>query len=583
MTTEPHPIPPWRIVWRLMPYARPYVFWLVLGIVVAMCEAGLNIATTYLAKHMVDTALASQADAFLYYIKIMTGVIGIGLLLTYLSRISVARISAYTIRDLQNHLTGHFLRLPISTADRYHSGDLVSRFNGDARRLDNMIGSIPHHVYQPVLFIGAFVYMFILSWKLLLAIFILIPISALVSNKLSKPVEGHARAQREYLAEGNAIAQDTIAGIAIVKAFQLQMVLVKKYVETMTNVQDKGIQIARIDAYLTFVWLILRFTPQLVLPVYGGYLIIQGELTVGGLLACARLMWYIFLPVESFLGFVRAMRETAPAAERLWEIADQHKEPETIREFELQAKEAPVRFEKVSFQYDDETPLFQKLTFTVPSSKTTALVGPSGCGKSTILKLLCGFYKPQRGDIAVYGNDMNQVSYTDVRTRLSLVSQDTYLFPATVAENIAYGRLGTSQEEVESAARAANAHDFIQELPKGYETSVGERGVRLSGGQRQRIAIARAILKDAPVLLLDEPTSALDAEAEAVVEEALRRLMQGRTVLIIAHRLSTIQHADRMLVLDQGKIVEEGTHESLMQRDGAYKKLYMKQTSDGDV
>jgi len=566
-----------------MPYARPYVFWLVLGIVVAMCEAGLNIATTYLAKHMVDTALASQADAFLYYIKIMTGVIGIGLLLTYLSRISVARISAYTIRDLQNHLTGHFLRLPISTADRYHSGDLVSRFNGDARRLDNMIGSIPHHVYQPVLFIGAFVYMFILSWKLLLAIFILIPISALVSNKLSKPVEGHARAQREYLAEGNAIAQDTIAGIAIVKAFQLQMVLVKKYVETMTNVQDKGIQIARIDAYLTFVWLILRFTPQLVLPVYGGYLIIQGELTVGGLLACARLMWYIFLPVESFLGFVRAMRETAPAAERLWEIADQHKEPETIREFELQAKEAPVRFEKVSFQYDDETPLFQKLTFTVPSSKTTALVGPSGCGKSTILKLLCGFYKPQRGDIAVYGNDMNQVSYTDVRTRLSLVSQDTYLFPATVAENIAYGRLGTSQEEVESAARAANAHDFIQELPKGYETSVGERGVRLSGGQRQRIAIARAILKDAPVLLLDEPTSALDAEAEAVVEEALRRLMQGRTVLIIAHRLSTIQHADRMLVLDQGKIVEEGTHESLMQRDGAYKKLYMKQTSDGDV
>ena len=579
-TSQTSPQPPWRTILRLWNYARRHRGWLILGVVVAMVEAALDIAMTFLVKHMTDAALDAETAQFLDYLKWTIGAVALGLAIDYLSRIAVVRISGYTIQDVQNHLTGHFLDLPLATTERFHSGDLVSRFDADVKRLDGLVSGIPGHVYQPLLFIGAFTYMFILSWKLLLASMALIPLSALVSDRLSKPIQHHAQRQREFLAEGNAIAQDVIGGMAIVKAFQLQTLFIRKYASAMQQVLERDLHIAKLDAYRTFAWLILRFTPQLVLPVFGGYLIVQAELTVGGLLACATLMWHVFLPVEVFLGFIRQMRETAPAAARLWEVTDLEKERQTSRTFVQRDAVPPVIFERVSFKYDEDTPLFRDITFALAAKKTTALVGPSGCGKSTLLKLLCGFYQANGGTIEVLGNDTQKVAFTDVRARLALVSQDTYLFPASIAENIAFGRAKAERKDLVAAARAANAHGFIENLPKGYDTPVGERGVRLSGGQRQRIAIARALLKDAPILLLDEPTSALDTEAETVVEEALRQLMRDRTVLVIAHRLSTIKHADHMLVLDRGQIVEQGTHEVLLQMDGVYRKLYLKQAAE---
>jgi ABC-type multidrug transport system fused ATPase/permease subunit len=236
-----------------------------------------------------------------------------------------------------------------------------------------------------------------------------------------------------------------------------------------------------------------------------------------------------------------------------------------------------VIFEHVSFGYDGGQKILDGLDCAVKTGETVALVGPSGCGKSTLLRLLCGFYEPQSGSIRIYGNDLFHSDLSAARQYVSLVSQDTYLFPTTITENIAYGRLGASQGEIIAAARAANAHDFITAFKKQYDTPVGEWGAKLSGGERQRIALARAILKDAPILLLDEPTSALDTQSEAVVQEALDRLMQGRTVLIIAHRLSTIQGADRIFVLNEGKIQESGTHAGLMRAGGLYRQLYLKQ------
>ena len=581
MPTQTHSPPPWRTTLRLWPFTRPHAAWLGLGIVVAAAEAGLNIAVTFLVKQMTDAALASQAHTFVYYLKWMIGAIGLGLLIAYVGRVAGIRISAFPIRDLQNRLTAHLQNLPLAAIERYHSGDLVSRFNSDAKRLEGLVGSIPGHVYQPLLFAGAFSYMLILSWKLLLVSFVLMPISIIASDRLSRPVEKHARRQREFLAEGNAVAQDAIGGVAIIKAFQLQAQLVRKYVRAMSQVQHESLQISRLDAYGLFVQGILRFIPQLVLPVYGGYLIVQGELTVGGLLACASLMWHVFVPVEAFLGFVRQMRETAPSAARLWEIEDLDQEAGAAQPFVRTASPSPVRFSNVSFRYGQDSPLLDDISFVLRTNAVTALVGSSGCGKSTLLKLLCLFYTPDKGTIDVWGNDTRQVDAADVRAQFALVSQDTYLFSATIAENIAYGRAGAQREEVEQAARAAHAHAFIQDLPQGYDTPVGERGIRLSGGQRQRIAIARAVVKDAPILLLDEPTSALDTEAEAIVEEALRALMHQRTVLMIAHRLSTIQHAEHVLVMDAGRIVESGTHSELLQQDGVYQKLYMKQVAEG--
>jgi subfamily B ATP-binding cassette protein MsbA/ATP-binding cassette subfamily B protein AbcA/BmrA len=304
---------------------------------------------------------------------------------------------------------------------------------------------------------------------------------------------------------------------------------------------------------------------------------------VGSVVAANMLVWQIFLPIERFLAVLKQMRETIPAVERLFEILDASAErsPERAGEhpFEVQAKAPAVALEQVRFGYDDQNPILDGLSFQVLQGETVALVGPSGSGKSTVLRLLCGFYESQEGRISVYGNPLDQCSPSDARAHLSFVAQESYLFPTTIGENIAYGRRGVTRDEIVAAAVMANAHDFILEQPEGYDTLVGERGTRLSGGQRQRIALARALLKDAPLLLLDEPTSALDTQSEALVQDALDRLMEGRSVLVVAHRLSTIREADRVLVLDAGSIVESGTHEQLMQDETLYKRLYLRQAS----
>jgi len=278
------------------------------------------------------------------------------------------------------------------------------------------------------------------------------------------------------------------------------------------------------------------------------------------------------------LGWMRSLREVAPAVERVFEIIDQPAENGQTSNAQAMVHAQAITFNAVSFQYNDDAKILENFSFSIDEGKIVALVGSSGCGKSTVLKLLCGFYRPQSGQIRILGRDVLQSSIHETRKLISLVSQETYLFPTTIAENISYGRLGATQAEIIAAAQAANAHDFIKTQPLGYETQVGEWGVKLSGGEKQRIALARAILKDAPILLLDEPTSALDTHSEAIVQEALERFMHGRTVLVIAHRLSSIKNVDEIIVLDHGHLHERGTHAELMQSDTLYKRLYLKQS-----
>lgn len=572
----------WQIWRHLLQLLLPYRKWLTLAILAACGQAGVNIGFAFLTRHLTDAALTMQMQQFLSLLYLTLALIFVGTLVTAGRRYGTAFFQLHTIRDLRNDVTGHLQRLPIAHLETHHSGDVVTRLNDDVTQIETLIGRIPHHIYQPVLFVGAVAYMWLISWKLLLAIVVLIPISAIVFNRVSKPLEANNRQLQEKLAATNAFVQDTLGGLMIVKAFNLQPHFTASYGEIAQELESKGITIDRINAYLSAIWLALRFIPQLVLPLYGGYLMLQGELTVGSFLATTTLMWYVFQPVEELLDLLREIRETTPALERVFAFLAQpveaqlrHPKPEAPSS--LVANVTPLTFAEITFAYNGDRNVLDGLSFTLHPREVVALVGASGAGKSTVLSLLCGFYQAQAGMITLFGEDTRQLDPAVLRSHLSLVAQESYLFPTTIQANIGYGRLDAAHDEIIAAAQAANAHDFIMALPQGYETLVGERGNRLSGGQRQRIALARAILKDAPILLLDEPTAALDAQSEQLVEEALARLMGDRAVLVIAHRLSTIQRADRVLVLDQGQIVESGTHESLLAEDSLYRKLYLKQ------
>lgn len=574
---------PLKSLRRLIPDLKVHKKWLRLIWLMALMAGIMEFLNPFLLKTLTDTAVARQTERFWQLVIWALAAMLIDALLRYFSRIVTTRYEIYTIRDLRNRVASHIQRLPISYTDSVHSGDLVSRLNTDMDRIAQLPRRANELVMQPVVFLLGFTYLLILSWKLLLATCILIPISAVLYDKVVKPMQAHSQKELEHLARANAVTQDAIQGIYIIKAYNLQKLLTKKYQGIAENVRKEGLEIDRRRALEMAVFLVLRYIPQLVAPLYGGYLAFRGEISVGTLIASNYLIWMVFIPVETMLGWIRNLREVAPAVERIFEILDQPAEDGRAEDFTPVENARAVSFDSVSFQYGEEIKILDDFSLEVDEGQTVALVGSSGCGKSTVLKLLCGFYRPQGGEIRIKGHDILRSGIREARKQVSLVSQETYLFPTTIAENIAYGKLGASQGEIEEAARAANAHDFITALSNGYQTQVGEWGSRLSGGEKQRISLARAILKDAPILLLDEPTSALDAQSEAVVQEALERFMQGRTVLVVAHRLATIKNVDEIVVLDQGRLVERGTHADLMGTKTLYQRLYLKQTDqEGD-
>lgn len=569
---------PWHMIRRLIPDLGVHKTWLGLVWFTALIAGIMEFINPYLLKNLTDTAIAQQTEAFWRLVWWALAAMLVDVALKYFTRVIAIRYEIYTIRDLRDRVTAHIQRLPISYTDTFHSGDLVSRLNNDIDKIAVLPKRIHELVQQPVVFILGFSYMLILSWKLLLATCILIPASAVLYNFVVKPMQAHSQKEMEHLARANAVTQDAIRGILIIKAFNLQGILTGKYKLIAEDVRKEGLEIDKRRAIEFAVFLMLRYIPQLVAPLYGGYLAFQGEITVGALIACNYLIWMIFRPVETMLGWMSNLREVAPAVDRIYEILDQPVEDNKSSQFQALEGSTALSFRSVDFQYSEDIPILDTFNLDVEKGQIVALVGSSGCGKSTVLKLLCGFYRPQNGQILIEGRDILQSGIRAARSQVSLVSQETYLFPTTIAENIAYGRHGATQPEIREAARAANAHDFITNLPGGYDTQVGEWGSKLSGGEKQRIALARAILKNAPILLLDEPTSALDAQSEAVVQDALERFMRGRTVLVIAHRLSTIKNVDAIVVLDQGRLVEQGTHQELMRSETHYKRLYLKQT-----
>ncbi|SFR10585.1 MULTISPECIES: ABC transporter ATP-binding protein [unclassified Paenibacillus] len=592
---------------RLARYVRPYNLWVFITVIASLCLAAIDIILGKAIEQMAQGTFSSTQNM----IYLVVGMTLIGMPCKFVMRYASARFSVSALRDLRGDLVHKFCDLPVSSVERKFTGDLVSRLTNNTAVLQNFfIQQFSNLFYLPLVFTASLILLLLTSWKLILASLALMPIGMIITSLMSKPIEKYSADLQEKIAHLNAVGQDAIGGIPIVKAFNMQAVLLKKYMVIMEEVVKRGLRLEKRYAAITPVGVMMLATPIILVIVYGGYLIQHGELNAGGIVLFLYLISFILQPIAMLPTIISQMKEAGGAAKHLFEVLDwqnerqdgemtlvdqrrENRAPHLEDDADGEANRmseggaesddgvdgvAVVSFEHLTFGYDEGNTVLKDISFQAGQGDMVAIVGASGGGKSTIFKLLCGFNEPgeHAGTIQLFGKSLTDWNLTSLRSHISMVSQESSLFPATIAENIGYGRLEATREEIVEAAKAAHAHDFIVQLPEGYETLLSERGGGLSGGQKQRISIARALLKNAPLLLLDEPTSALDSQSEAQVQNAMNAVMQNRTVLVIAHRLSTVRQANRIIVLDQGSIVESGSHEELLGRDGVYRKLYLK-------
>ncbi|MBU9710004.1 ABC transporter ATP-binding protein/permease [Paenibacillus sp. AK121] len=570
---------------RLTRYIKPYNLWVFITVISSLCLAAIDIILGKAIEQMAQGTFSSTQNM----IYLVVGMTVIGMPCKFVMRYASARFSVSALRDLRGDLVHKFYDLPVSSVERKFTGDLVSRLTNNTALLQNFfIQQFANLFYLPLVFTASLTLLLLTSWKLVLASLALMPVGMIITSLMSKPIEKYSKELQEKIAHLNAVGQDAIGGLPIVKAFNMQAVLLKKYLVITEEVIRRGLRLEKRYAFITPVGVMMLATPIILVIVCGGYLIQQGELNAGGIVLFLYLISFILQPVAMLPTIISQMKEAEGAAKHLFEVLDWPDErqdgkittiSQNLKEDDAESKDdiAVVRFEHLTFGYNEGNTVLKDISFQVGQGETVAIVGASGGGKSTIFKLLCGFNEPgeHAGTVQLFGKNLTDWNLTSLRSHISMVSQEPSLFPATIAENIGYGRLEATRKEIVEAAKAAHAHDFIVQLPEGYETLLSERGGGLSGGQKQRISIARALLKNAPLLLLDEPTSALDSQSEAQVQIAMNAAMQDRTVLVIAHRLSTVRQANRIIVLDQGSIVESGTHEELLGRDGVYRKLYL--------
>jgi ABC-type multidrug transport system fused ATPase/permease subunit len=430
-------------------------------------------------------------------------------------------------------------------------------------------------LYHPITFILGIILAISINLKLTLFCFAIIPISIILALIISKPVEKYTKRQQEALSDVNSVAQDAISGITIVKAFNLEKELFNKYRKELVKSFKSGLTSARFETLSEPIKIMIQIIPFVLMFFYGGNLVLKGELTLGGIIAFIELMNIFLAPMNVLPNIINSYRKAKSSSERIEELLNQEDEKGGYVKDEKKS-DYDIEFEDVYFSYEEKE-IIKGISFKVKRGEKVAIVGESGSGKSTIVKLLLGLYKPQKGNIKIFGVDIKDWDLSTLREKISVANQDIYLFPESIKENIRYGNYNAKDEDIISATKKSLAYDFIMDNI-GFERKIGERGSSISGGERQRIAIARALLKkSARLFILDEATSALDTETEHTLQNILKEELKDKTVLIIAHRFSSIKIAERIIVIDDGKIIEEGTHEELFNKKGAYYQLYSKQ------
>jgi len=539
-----------------------------------------GLAYPLFAKFFIDEVLLKGNTHLLFLLTVgMFAVALLGFLLGSVNRYLYTWVSARVLFDMRMTLYRHLQKLSLLFYTRTKIGEILSRINTDLAEIqrittDVLLSSVTHILTL----IGTTGFLFWLNYRLFLAGGLLIPFAAMGLRYFRPKIADMAKEIRDRNADLGSFLIETLSGIKLIKAFgaeDLEMARFarkhEEYIQAVLKLQKLSILSGSISG------LLLPATSLMVF-LYGGHLVITGGMTIGDLVAFSAYLVRVFGPVQGLMGLYIQLQRARISLERVFEFLAL--EPE-VKEKEgallLESVKGDVEFEDVSFGYEPDKPVLKNVSFRVPEGTTLAIVGPSGMGKTTLIDLLLRFYDPQRGSIKIDGIDLRDLTLRSLRDHIAVVGQETFLFHATVEENIRYGKSDASREEIVQAARAACIHDFIESLPQKYETLVGERGVRLSGGERQRVAIARALLKSPKILILDEATSSLDGMSERQVRDALNTLMKGRTTIIVTHRLSSVQNAHQLLVLQEGQIVQRGTHEDLIKEDGLYQKLYRRE------
>ena len=571
------PVPLRAILRRFWPFARPYRGWLAALLALIAVSAAIDAALIWLFKLLIDDVMVpGDFGAFPPLATAFIALVAVGGAVSFADDWLSTWTEQRFLLGLRSHLFGHLQRLSPTALERRRLGDVLSRLTGDVSAIESLLVSgtadVVASLMHIVFFAGA---LFVLQWDLALVSLVVAPLFFLTARRFSRLVRRAAREKRRRAGSIGAVAEESLANLPLVQAYGQEAAERERYERESRASFAASMASTRIKALFTPLIDLIEVLGALLVIAYGTLKLSQGAISIGGLLVFLTYLGSLYRPVRNLSKLSGTFFAASAGAERIIELLDEapgvREHPDPVP---LDRASGHVRFRAVRFTYPDaERPALDDVTLEITPGRSVALIGASGAGKSTLAKLLLRFHDPERGTIALDGLDVRDLRLADLRRNVALLLQETLVFDGSIRDNIAFGRPDATQAEIEAAARAADAHEFIVAAPAGYDARIGQRGRRLSGGQRQRLAIARALIRDAPVLVLDEPTTGLDAEAAARVLGPLRRLMAGRSTLIVSHDLLLAEQASEIVVLDGGRVAERGTHTDLLARDGRYAAL----------